>query len=172
MASTHRNGRKLGWLLACFLTAGVTGMACDDDNSADSGHDADHSATHDAEHSDTHDATAGSGGEHDHNAMVGPLTGATCPTDNKPTYDNFGKKFMDDYCLRCHSSSKTGAARTGAPADHNFDSILDIQLLAAHIDQMAGSGPDATNTKMPPTDPKPSMEERQKLSQWMACGAE
>jgi hypothetical protein len=157
MASRYGNARKLAWLLACFLSSG---MGCDDDSAADSGgHDDDHG-----------DHGAAGSGEHDHTTMVGPLTGATCPSDSTLTYDNFGKKFMEDYCLRCHSSSKMSNARTGAPADHNFDTLDDIKLLAAHIDQMAGSGPSATNTKMPPTDPKPSMEDRQKLSQWLVCG--
>ena len=40
-----------------------------------------------------------------------------------------------------------------------------------HIDQMAGSGPAATNTQMPPGDKAPSKEDRERLSTWLACGA-
>lgn len=163
MASTHRTKRKLGWLLTCLL---IAGFGCDDDTAADTALD------HDTDHSSEHGA-AGSGEEgHDHNAMVGPATGAECPSDSTLTYDNFGKQFMENYCLRCHSTSVTGDARHDAPDDHNFDTIDDIQLLAPHIDQLAGSGPDSTNEKMPASGDKPSLEERQKLSEWLACGAQ
>jgi hypothetical protein len=36
---------------------------------------------------------------------------------------------------------------------------------------MAGAGDDVTNTLMPPSAPRPSVEERKKLAQWLACGA-
>jgi len=96
-------------------------------------------------------------------------TGSTCPPTSTLTYDNFGKKFMEDYCLRCHSSTKTGADRKGAPADHNFDTEMGVLEAAEHIDEYAGKGPDATNTVMPPGDPRPSEIERQKLAEWIAC---
>ncbi|HET8935409.1 MAG TPA: hypothetical protein VFN67_18305 [Polyangiales bacterium] len=155
MAKAHGMRRKLGWLMACLFIAG-TSAACDDDKEAD-------------EHGDHDHGGAGSGG-HDHEKMIGTPTEAACPTDNKPTYANFGEKFMKDYCLRCHSTAVKDAARNGAPSDHNFDALADIDLLKNHIDQYAGSGPKITNTKMPPSDPKPTMEEREKLSQWIACG--
>ena len=109
-------------------------------------------------------------GDHDHDDSVGPDTGATCPSNSTLTYANFGKKFVSDYCLRCHSEKVTGSARNKAPADHNFDTLADVDLMAHHIDQKAGSGPKATNTAMPPSDPKPTTEERKKLSEWIACG--
>jgi uncharacterized membrane protein len=102
--------------------------------------------------------------------MAGPDTGAKCPNNSTLTYDNFGKKFMQDYCLRCHSQSLNGAARMGAPSDHNFDSLANIQAMAMHIDAKAGSGPNATNTAMPPSNPKPTAAERTRLSEWIACG--
>ena len=98
-------------------------------------------------------------------------TGATCPTDSALTYDNFGSAFMESYCLRCHSVTVTGADRKDAPTDHNFDTLNDIKGLADHIDEHAGAGPDATNTLMPPDDPRPSLEQRMQLSTWLACGA-
>lgn len=109
------------------------------------------------------------GGDHDHEE--GKETGATCPTTQTLTYENFGKAFMMTYCLRCHSESVTGAARMNAPADHNFDTVADIKTLAEHIDEHAGSGPKATNTEMPPSGTKPSIDDRKKLSEWLACGA-
>lgn len=103
----------------------------------------------------------------------GKPTGAVCPQTQTLTltYDNFGQGFLQKYCLRCHSESVAGADRGGAPGDHNFDLHVDVMLLADHIDEHAGSGPDATNTIMPPSDPRPTMSERRQLSEWLACGA-
>ncbi len=78
---------------------------------------------------------------------------------------------MQNYCTSCHSSAVSGTARNGAPSDHNFDSLEGIQSATEHIDENAGSGPKATNTRMPPSGNRPTLEERQKLSEWIACGA-
>jgi uncharacterized membrane protein len=112
------------------------------------------------------------GPDHDHDGTaIGPESGATCPDNSTLSYDNFGKDFMSKYCLRCHSTKVTGAARMMAPADHNFDTLAEIALLAEHIDQYAAAGPASTNVKMPKNDPKPSMDDRMKLGEWLACGA-
>lgn len=102
---------------------------------------------------------------------LGPLTGTVCPPDSTLTYDNFGAAFMEDYCLRCHSASVSGADREGAPADHNFDTIAEIRTFREHIDQMAGSGPEATNDQMPPDGDAPTLAEREMLAEWLACEA-
>ena len=102
---------------------------------------------------------------------VGPASGAVCPPTQTLTYENFGRDFMQKNCLRCHSSSVTGAARAGAPSDHNFDTLDEIQGLREHIDQRAGAGPAATNVNMPPGPPAPTEDERKKLGEWLACGA-
>jgi hypothetical protein len=147
----------------------IAGAGCDDDSAADGGHSHDGDNAHDEGHS--HGDAAGSGDEgHDHDEVIGPLTGATCPDGGTTlTYENFGKEFMQDYCLSCHSVDSKD--RNDAPSDHNFDELIDIEGLARHIDQYAGSGPDNTNTRMPPTDPKPTTAERKQLSEWLVCGA-
>jgi len=96
-------------------------------------------------------------------------TEATCPTANAPTWDGFAKPFFDQYCVRCHSSSLTGDARNGAPEFHDFDTQQSADGVLVHIDEQAGSGPAATNTLMPPSDPRPSKAEREMLAQWVAC---
>lgn len=101
----------------------------------------------------------------------GTSTQATCNSDGALTYAAFGQPFFKSYCLRCHSASVTGAARKGSPADHNFDTVDEIRGLSEHIDQYAGGGPAGVNVKMPTDGPKPTEEERRKLSQWLACGA-
>ena len=113
-------------------------------------------------------------GDHDHvhdETPVGPASGAVCPDDSTLTYENFGKIFMEDYCTRCHSSELEGAARMEAPDGHDFDSIEGIWAVQGHIDQMAASGPSKTNVTMPLGDPKPTLEERQLLGEWLACEA-
>ena len=150
---------RMSWCVA-VLSLTVCAWGCKDDTDADSGH-----GTHDDDGDGGHDA------EHDTSVKIGTPSGATCPKDSTLTYENFGKDFFSKYCLRCHSESVTGSARNMAPADHNFDKLADIALLAPHIDQYAAAGPDSTNTKMPPTGTKPSTDERKKLGEWLACDA-
>jgi hypothetical protein len=108
----------------------------------------------------------------DHDGLErGPPSGAVCPEGSALTSDNFGRSFMESYCLRCHSESVTGAARMGAPSDHNFDTMIEVRGLAEHIDEMAGAGPESTNEIMPTTAPKPTLTEREQLAEWLACGA-
>jgi uncharacterized membrane protein len=118
-------------------------------------------------------ATMGHGGgccgSEEDSELFGPPTGAAC--DQSLTYDNFGEQFMTNYCVRCHTSQLTGTARQGAPLGHDFDMIDTIRPVMDHIDETAGSGPDATNDSMPPDGPQPTLEEREMLAAWIACGA-
>jgi uncharacterized membrane protein len=117
-------------------------------------------------------ATLSLGCDDDHNdGGEGIPTGSVCPTTQTLTYANFGQAFFASYCQRCHASTVTGAARMGAPSDHTFDMVQDIQLLAEHIDELAAAGPDAVNTEMPPDGAKPTEAERRQLGEWLACGA-
>jgi cytochrome c5 len=101
----------------------------------------------------------------------GAPTASLCPSNSTLTYENFGKGFMNSYCVSCHSSSLSGSARQGAPSDHNFDSLEAIrETEAEHIDEEAAAGPSHTNTAMPPSGPKPSLDDRKKLGEWLACG--
>jgi len=98
-------------------------------------------------------------------------TGSACPSSSTLTYDGFGKRFMDRYCVRCHSSALTGSARNGAPSDHNFDTLEGLHATEPeHIDEQAAAGPARVNTAMPPDDPRPSEAERRELGEWVACG--
>jgi uncharacterized membrane protein len=101
-----------------------------------------------------------------------PLSsGATCPSGSTLTYENFGKKFMTDYCVRCHSSTLVGAtARPDAPAGINFDTLGGVVNNRVTIDAQAASGPSATHTAMPPDGAMPTADERTKLGEWLACG--
>lgn len=109
------------------------------------------------------------GEEHGDEGPIGTPSGATCPTDNAPTYESFGRDFMTKYCTRCHSSELMGDDRMCAPLYHDFDTLEGVLVVADHIDQYAAAGPDSTNTRMPENGPTPTLEERQTLGQWLRC---
>jgi hypothetical protein len=100
----------------------------------------------------------------------GLLTGAHCPSRDIPTYETFGRRFMQDYCLACHRTELAGWRRQGAPMAFNFDTRELCIELAMDIDAHAGLGPLADPRVMPPAEPLPTDQEREWLSQWIACG--
>lgn len=105
--------------------------------------------------------------------LFGPPTESVCPpppVGSALTYENFGKKFMEDYCIRCHDSKLVGAARHGATSFHDFDTLFGIKAVKAHIDLTSASGPAGTNSSMPPDGKSPSQAEREQLGEWIACG--
>jgi uncharacterized membrane protein len=110
----------------------------------------------------------GCGGHHPHTSP----SGATCPPENRPTAQDFGRPFMENYCLSCHGASVQGKARKGAPENVNFDTLEDIRRQWKAIDSHSAAGPTATNMVMPPVYyEQPTLEERKRLGQWLACGA-
>lgn len=101
----------------------------------------------------------------------GPPSGAECAEGSTLTWDSFGKGFMESYCTRCHATALTGAARQGAPSDHNFESAALVRAQIEHIDGQTAAGPDSVNTAMPIGSPTPTEDERRMLGEWLACGA-
>lgn len=107
-------------------------------------------------------------------SVLGPATETECPPSGTTlTYETFGRAFVTDYCVECHDSAKSGTARKGAPAFHDFDTLIGVKQVADHVDQVAGFGPAAMNMSMPPSGdrPFPTDEEREMLAEWIACGA-
>jgi len=104
-------------------------------------------------------------------SVFGDPTQSQCPDGSTITWTNFGQKFMSDYCTRCHDSKLTGSARQGAPSFHDFDTVFGVRAVHDHIDETTASGPASTNTSMPPDGAKPTLEDRQKLGEWIACGS-
>lgn len=88
-----------------------------------------------------------------------PCTGTTL------TYDSFGAAFMDAHCNGCHSAG--AGDRHGAPESFRFDTLDEIHAHAARIFVRA-AGP---NTSMPPGPVDPPADERDRLAEWLACGA-
>jgi uncharacterized membrane protein len=91
-----------------------------------------------------------------------------CPPGSTLTYGNFGKAFVDSYCVGCHGGSVTGAARQGAPADEVFDTRAQIAASAGELDEQV-----VVMKSMPfgPTSPKPTDDQRAQFGEWLACGA-
>jgi uncharacterized membrane protein len=103
---------------------------------------------------------------------LGEPSGAECPAGSTLTYETFGRDFTTSYCTACHSSELVGAARHGAPSDHNFDTLDGLRAgHPTHVDAVAAAGPLHVNTVMPPKgEPAPSEHERRQLGEWIACG--
>jgi hypothetical protein len=91
---------------------------------------------------------------------LGEPTGSTCPSASTLTYDNFGKAFIANHCLECHASRESPQLTT----------LEEIQGNLEVIDRAAASGPKGTNDYMP-QDEDVATAERQKLGEWLACGA-
>ncbi|MDB4956599.1 MAG: hypothetical protein JWO36_4168 [Myxococcales bacterium] len=89
-----------------------------------------------------------------------------CPPQGTTlTYASFGQRFIDTNCSTCHSAS--AGSRHGAPENFQFDTIEDVHHRADRIFVRAA----ATNTSMPPGPVDPPPDERDKLAEWLACGA-
>lgn len=144
-----------------LATAIVSAVACSP--SADTSSDETASdETSDETTDDTSDET-------DQSEQNTSSTGSTCPSEDQPTYENFGEAFMDTYCTRCHSSAVTGIARNGATPNFDFDTLEGIVEHIDYIEDLAAAGPKDTNTLMPPSDTGPSLDERKRLGQWLSC---
>jgi uncharacterized membrane protein len=81
------------------------------------------------------------------------------------TYDNFGRTFMASWCNRCHSAEP--GMRDGAPDDYVFDTLDQVRK---HKDRIFARSA-TTNDSMPPGPVDPPLAEREKLAEWLACGA-
>ena len=103
--------------------------------------------------------------------LFGPPTQSECPPGSTLTWDSFGRAFMEDHCTGCHHSELRGEARQGAPSFHDFDTVYGVRAVDDHVDETTASGPAATNTSMPPDGAKPTLDERGRLGEWLACGA-
>jgi uncharacterized membrane protein len=95
--------------------------------------------------------------------------GSSCPPDSAVSYQGFVQPFMAKYCTRCHASTLSAEQRHGAPSGHDFDTLEGILAYPGHIAEQAAAGPDGVNELMPPDGAKPTLEERQKLGEFLAC---
>ena len=87
------------------------------------------------------------------------------PSGTELTYENFGRGFMNDHCQRCHGVASS--ERNGAPSGYDFASVDDVRKYKERIFSRAA----ADNTTMPPGPDDPPEPDREKLAEWLACGA-
>jgi hypothetical protein len=81
------------------------------------------------------------------------------------TYDDFGRDFLSKYCQVCHGQG--GTDRNGAPSDYDF---YDVEMVRAFKDRIFARAA-GDNTSMPPGPDDPPAADREKLAEWLACGA-
>jgi uncharacterized membrane protein len=92
------------------------------------------------------------------------INDVSCPPEGTSlTYETFGRAFLASRCQTCHGS----ADRDGAPATFDFATLEAVRTHKARIFARAA----ADNTTMPPGPDDPAREERDKLAEWLACGA-
>ena len=91
---------------------------------------------------------------------------ATCPPGGtKLTYASFGAPFFLANCDYCHSAESS--SRRGAPDTYVFATRAQI---VEHRDRIFERSAGA-NDSMPPGPDDPPIEERDKLAEWLVCGA-
>jgi hypothetical protein len=100
----------------------------------------------------------------------GAATGSSCTAGNDLTYDNFGRTFMETYCVPCHGSESSPYRNDPKAANFDFRTLEGVRANNAHIDVAAAAGPFAVNTYMPTSGPFPTEDDRRKLGVWLACG--
>lgn len=102
-------------------------------------------------------------------------TGSTCPPTGRPTYDDFGRAFLQKYCTSCHATALAGADRFSAPESVNLEAHAEVKKHLQAIDATAAAGPDGAFDFMPPrlstVQLQPTADERKRLGEWLACGA-
>ena len=97
---------------------------------------------------------------------VETLEEASCPPAGTTLrYESFGQPFLDAHCQGCHGG--LGPDRQGAPAGYDFGTAEDARAWSDRIYARSAAG----NTTMPPGPDDPPEAERQKLAEWLACGA-
>lgn len=89
-----------------------------------------------------------------------------CPqAGTKLDYEGFGRGFFGAYCQRCHGMPS--GERSGAPSGYDFGTLEGVRRWRSRIFARAA----ADNTTMPPGPDDPPAAEREKLAEWLACGA-
>lgn len=96
-----------------------------------------------------------------------------CPTWRQPlaqpgdpidgdTYTTFAMPLFQAYCVRCHATALTGGDRNGAPPGYNWDDEASVRLHQAEMRNAIGVA-----NFMPPSDPRPSCDDRRRLVRWI-----
>jgi mono/diheme cytochrome c family protein len=85
----------------------------------------------------------------------------SCPPGGTTlTYESFGKPFFDRWCVQCHGAGNAYSSR----------SFTTVDTIRAQRDRIFVNAA-GDNTTMPPGPDDPPLDEREKLAEWLACGA-
>ncbi len=90
-----------------------------------------------------------------------------CPPGSLVTWQTFGSGFIDTWCTTCHSKILTGDARYGAPEGLDFNTYDQVAASQDRIVEQAALG---EPPPMPPAGGTTDAE-RDRLVEWVACGA-
>jgi len=82
------------------------------------------------------------------------------------TWATFAMDFFADNCTRCHSTTRVGPDRNGAPDDYNWDDELTVRDHLPEIRNVVG-----VTMFMPFLPPDPECSERQQLVRWIDADA-
>jgi len=93
------------------------------------------------------------------------LDQGSCPKGSTLTWKSFGEDFFASYCNRCHGADL--GQRDGAPTTFVFESRDEVYV---HRERIYATSA-ADNDSMPPGPDDPPLAEREKLAEWLACGA-
>jgi uncharacterized membrane protein len=89
-----------------------------------------------------------------------------CPKEGtKLTYETFGRNFVTQNCQTCHGQPTSD--RKGAPEGFDFGTLEAVRDRKSRIFARAA----ADNVTMPPGPDDPPEADRNKLAEWLACGA-
>ena len=95
-----------------------------------------------------------------------PIDDYSCPPQGTiHTYESFGRAFLATHCNDCHNASENN--RHGAPESFRFETLAEIRQHKARMFVRAA----ASNTSMPPGPEDPDSDDRERLAEWLACGA-
>lgn len=94
------------------------------------------------------------------------LEDVACPPEGTTLdYESFARPFFARHCNMCHGASVED--RRGAPIAYVFDTHDQAKALERRV--FARSASD--NTSMPPGPDDPTLDERDDLAEWIACGS-
>ncbi len=82
------------------------------------------------------------------------------PQGSQLTWDNFGKSFMDQWCVQCH----------GGPNGYSSRALNSREAVQANLQRVFVNAA-AGNVAMPPGPNDPPRTERDRLAEWLSCGA-
>jgi uncharacterized membrane protein len=98
-------------------------------------------------------------------SLTAPQANPGDPIDGD-TFATFAGPLLQMYCTRCHSTTRTGADRNGAPIGYNWDDEASVRM---HLPEMRNAV--GVFNFMPPNDPRPTCAERQRLVRWIDASA-